>query len=213
MFCAGSVVAGDKVVSEIIKFQNDTLTIQAQNTPLIKILSEIQAKCLVKIIGLEKRNDETITYFSKEGSVERVLKDFLRYLGEKNYAFEYSNEKLLRISVLPWAKSGNVLPEAPPHEEESSADTLNVIKVVDIIEGSQAQSLGLMKGDIILEYNGLQIRSTDELIKATKMNTGIDQVEMLVLRENYPLRFVLNGGFIGVRISNVTIPKEALEIF
>ena len=141
------------------------------------------------------------------------MKDFLRYLGEKNYAFEYSNEKLLRISVLPWARAGNVLPEAPPQEEESSADTVNVIKVVNIIEGSQAQSLGIIKGDIILEYNGLQIRSTDELIKATKMNTGIDQVEMLVLRENYPLRFILNGGFIGVRISNVTIPKEALEIF
>jgi hypothetical protein len=70
-----------------------------------------------------------------------------------------------------------------------------------------------MQDDIILEYNGLSIDSTKVLISATKMKTSTDQVEMLVLRENYSLRFILNGGFIGIRISNVTISKEDLTIF
>jgi hypothetical protein len=108
LFCAASVVAGDKGVTEVVKLQNETLTIQASKTPLSMILNEIKTKCRVNIAGLESRKDENVTYFSKEGSVESVIKDFLRHLGEKNYAFEYSNEKLLRVAVLPWGKTENI---------------------------------------------------------------------------------------------------------
>ena len=206
-------MAEDGTVDEIVKFQNDTLTIQASKIPLTKILSAIQNKCLVKITGLEHRRDEKITFFSNKGSPERVLKDFLRHLGEKNYAFEYGNESLLQVVVLPGAKADNYPTATLANQKENLPETVNVVRVVSVIDGSQAQSAGLMKGDIILEYAGLKIGGADELIKATKTKTNTDQVEILVLRENYRLRFILNGGLIGVRITNASIPKESLTVF
>ena len=206
-------MAADGTIDEIVKFQNNMLAIQASKTPLATILSEIKKKCSVKIVGLGKRYDETITYVSKKGSLERVLKDFLRHLEEKNYAFEYSNEALLQIVVLPGGNTENYIITALSNEKENHQDTVNAVRVTDVIDGSQAQSAGLMKGDIILRYDGLPVASADELIKATKTKTNNDQAEILVLRENYTLHFILTGGFIGVRISNVSIPKEALTVF
>ena len=206
-------MAEDGTIDEIVRFQNDTLTIQASKTPLATILSEIKKKCSVKIVGLEKRYDETITYVSQQGSPEGVLKDFLRHLGEKNYAFEYGNEFLLKIVVLPGGNTNNNTITALSNEKENHPDTVNAVRVAVVIDGSQAQSVGLMQGDIILRYDGLPVTSTDELIKATKTKTSTDQVEILVLRENYTLHFILTGGFIGVRISNVSISKEALTVF
>ena len=205
-------MAEDGTIDEIVKFQNDTLTIRASKTPLTKILSAVQNKCLVKITGLEHRKDEKITFFSNKGSLERVLKDFLRHLGEKNYAFEYGNAALLQIVVLPGAKADNY-PTDTLADQKEPPHIVKAVRVVGVIDGSQAQSAGLMPGDIILEYSGLTIRSTNELIKATKTKTNTDQVEILVMRENYRLRFILNGGLIGVRISNTSIPKEALTVF
>ena len=206
-------MAEEGTIDEIVKFQNDTLTIQASQTPLIKILSAIQNKCLVKITGLEHRKDEKITFSSNKGSLERVLKDFLRHLGEKNYAFEYGNAALLQIVVLPGAKADNYPTATLAYQKENLPNTVKAVRVVGVIDGTQAQSVGLMKGDIILKYAGLKIGSTDELIKATKTKTNTNQVEILVLRENYRLRFILNGGLIGVRIKNASIAKESLTVF
>jgi C-terminal processing protease CtpA/Prc len=205
--------AEDDIVPEVVKFQNSTLAIQASTTPLATILSQVQNKCSVKIVGLEKRYDETITYVSKEGSPEGVLKDFLRYLKEKNYAFEYSNETLLQIVVLPGGDTDNNIKTALGNERENQQDTVNAVRVAVVIDGSQAQSVGLMQGDIILRYDGLPVASAEELVKATKTKTDNEQVDILVLRENYTLHFILTGGFIGVRISNVSISKEALTVF
>jgi C-terminal processing protease CtpA/Prc len=206
-------MAADGTIDEVVKFQNYMLTIQASKTPLATILSEIKKKCSIKIVGLEKRYDETITYVSKQGSPEGVLKDFLRHLGEKNYAFEYGNEFLLKIVVLPGGNTDNNTITALSNEKENHPDTVNAVRVAVVIDGSQAQSVGLMQGDIILRYDGLPVASADQLVKATKTKTDNDQVEILVLRENYTLHFILTGGFIGVRISNVSISKEALTVF
>jgi len=206
-------MAAEGTIDKIVKFQNDTLTIQASKTPLTKILSAINKKCLVKITGLEHRKDEKITFFSNKGSPERILKDFLRHLGEKNYAFEYGNAALLQIVVLPGAKADNYPTATLANQKENLPDTVKAVRVVGVIDGTQAQTVGLMKGDIVLEYGGLTIGSTDELIKPTKTKTNTDQVEILVLRENYQLRFILNGGLIGVRIKNASVAKEPLTVF
>lgn len=206
-------MAEDRTIDEIVRFQNSTLAIQASKTPLATILSEIKKKCSVKIVGLEKRYDEKITFFSNKGSPERVLKNFLRHLGEKNYAFEYGNEFLLKIVVLPGGNTNNNTITALSNEKENHPDTVNAVRVAVVIDGSQAQSVGLMQGDIILRYDGLPVASADQLVKATKTKTDNDQVEILVLRENYTLHFILTGGFIGVRILNVSISKEALTVF
>ena len=141
----------------------DLLHLVTTKKSVLKIVSEIQTQCLVDFRGLESRKDENITYFSKEGTVESVLKDFLRHLGEKNYAFEYSDEKLLRISVFPESKAITAVNDTLNSEKPTPQETVGVVKVVDIIEGSQAESLGIMIDDIILEYNGLQIDSSNHI--------------------------------------------------
>ena len=152
--------------------------------------------------------DEPVSYVSKPGTLESVLKDFLRHLGEKNYACEYQNETLLRVTVLPGVKADILLLEDPVNEKEEITAPVRVVKVKDIVDGSQAQTSGLMKGDIILEYNGVSIGSTKDLIAATKKTSETDQVELFVKRENYRLRFILQGGFLGVRIKTESIPND-----
>jgi len=213
LYGAGLTLAGDKTVSDIINFEQENLTINAEKIPLKNIVAEIRNKCSVKIEGLEYRKDEKITYFSKKGALENVLKSFLRHLGEKNYAFEFSSERLMLVAVMPEANVENLLPATRSNEREKHDDTVNVVKVAGIIGRSQAQSSGLIKGDIILEYDGIAISNVDQLIKATKERSNTDQVEIFVLRENYRLRFIINGGFIGVRIKNASIAKDALEVF
>ena len=205
--------AEENLGSKTVEFQNHALTIRASDTPLGKILFEIYTKCRVEIKGLESRKDEPISFVSKKGSLEMVLKDLMRYLGEKNYAFEYKNEQLLRISVVPAAKT---VPSvvAPSSDEKKENDApVGAVRVTDIIKASQAQALGLMKGDIILEYDGVKINNTKELVAATQKKSETDQIEMVVLRENYMLRFILQGGFLGVRIVNETVSKPHREAF
>lgn len=214
LLCGANITtAVDKTALGIIIFQQNKLVINAQNIPLMNILAEIQNQCAVKIEGLENRKDEPVTYFSKKESLENVLKSFLRHLGEKNYAFEFVNQKLKRIAVMPKAYSDNLVSDTRADEQENQADTVKVVKVVEVIERSQAQSTGLMKDDLILEYDGVKIHSANELIKLTKDKSNTDQVAISVLRENYRLQFIINGGFVGVRIRDVLIAKEDLAVF
>ena len=86
--CATLGVAEDRIVSSVIvEFQQGKLLLQTEGTPLWKILDWIRHKCLVEISGLELRVNEPITFSSKGGALEDVLKRLLRHLGEKSYAF------------------------------------------------------------------------------------------------------------------------------
>jgi len=204
-------VAEDRIVSSVIvEFQQGKLVLQAEGTPLWKILNGIRHKCLVEISGLELRVNEPITFSSKGGAPEDVLKRLLRHLGEKKYAFEFIDERLIRVSVVPGVRSGVSSLSVQMNEEVIKEKFVNVVRIQSVVDGSQAQTLDLWEGDLIIEYDGVKISSTQGLIKEVKKKSHKEQVEMIVVRDHELLRFVLNGGFIGVRIKTITIPKGEL---
>lgn len=205
-------VAEDKIVpSVIVELQQGKLVLRAQEAPLRKILDGILRECLVEILGLESRKNEPITFSSIEGTLEDVLKQLLRHLGEKNYAFEFVDERLKRASVFPEAKGAAYLPPFPPAEKVSQKKLVDVVRVQGIVDNSQAENLALREGDLIIEYDGVKISQTQELVKEVKKKSHKEEVGMIVVRDHEPIQFVLDGGFIGVRINTIKIPNEELD--
>ncbi len=191
---------------------NGKLSIQTKNTPLSKVVEEIGRKCRVAISGLEQRANEPLSFTAQEEIQETALKRFLRQLGEESYAFEYTRSGLNRIVVLPRSnakyspapmfppKTEPALPFPPPAPQPAEAPP--GVSVMDVIQGSQGESIGLQKGDVVLEYDGVKITDSQQLIQEVKNRETKDVVELTVLRNNTPMSFVLKGGFIGVNIAN-----------
>lgn len=206
-------VAEEKIVSSlIVNLQQGRLVLQAQGTPLWKILDAIRRECMVEILGLDDRKNEPVTFSSKGETLEDALKQLLRHLGEKNYAFEFVDERLRRASVFPEAEGIVDLPHVPPGEKVSQKKFVNVVIIQNIVDGSQAQALDLLEGDLIIEYDGVKITGGPlDLIKEVKKKSNKEQVGMIIVRNNEPRRFVLNGGAIGVRIKTIKIPREELD--
>ncbi|UCF91246.1 MAG: PDZ domain-containing protein [Desulfobacterales bacterium] len=210
---AGSTAAQSMDPPLISEGPQGKLRLQARGSPLEKILDAIRRNFRLEIDGLEHRAQESITYFCEAGSLEEALKRLLRHLHENNYAFEFREERLSRVAVLPEAKIG---PAAPAYQEETKEPVfppslVNVVQVIDVVEGTQAQDRGLLKGDLIVEYDGAKIGGILELVKATKEKSPSESVAVGVLRDQEPLQFVLNGGFMGVRIQSISIPKEEMD--
>jgi len=211
---ANLAIAEEKIVSSVmVDFKRGELILHSQRTPLGMILDEIRRKCMVEILGLENRANELLTFSSQGGTLPEELKRLLSSLGERNYAFEFVDEKLRRVSVLPKAKSDFTSFPVRLNQEVIGGDFVKVPKIQSLVDGSQAQTLDLLEGDLIVEYDGVQIRTADQLIKETKKKSQKEQVEMIIVREKIPIRFVLNAGFIGVRIKTITIPKEDLAYY
>ncbi len=195
--------------SNTVRCANGKLSIQAQNLPLGMMVEEIKDKCRVNIFGLDGRAKEPISFTAIEELPENALKRLLRQLDEDNYALEYSRAGLNRVSVVPKAMAKGSSPPAasppfpfmppPPPQPEVPPP---VVSVIDIIPGSQGESAGLQKGDVVLDYDGAKISDSQQLIQEVKSKESKPTVEVTVLRNNTPMTFVLKGGFIGVNIAN-----------
>ena len=194
-----------------VEFQQGKILLRASETPLRKILQDINNEFKVAISGLENRATETITFYSRGNTLQDILSALLRHLGEKNYAFEYHNETLKRVSVLPKTKTEMPAHSAQSSQEPNRTERVNAVEVLSIVDRSQAEELGLVKGDLILEYDGVKIDRASELVEKTKKRSPEEQIEIVVMRDGSPIRFFVNGGFIGIRIKTINILKEALH--
>jgi hypothetical protein len=203
---AGPIFAEEK--SSAVRCANGKLSIQAQNIPLGRIVEELKDKCRVNVFGLDGRSKEPISFTASEEMPENALKRLLRQLDEDNYALEYSRAGLNRVSVVPKSTAKNTSPPAsslpfpfaPPPQPEQQPPP--VVSVIDIIPGSQGESAGLQKGDVVIDYDGAKISDSQQLIQEVKSKESKPTVEVTVLRNNTPMTFVLKGGFIGVNIAN-----------
>ena len=171
----------------------------------------MRGEYLSEISGLDHRKSELITLNTSGKTIEEILKQLLRYLGENNYAFEFSDDALKKLSVLPHAKTEVSLPRTLSTPDEVQGQFTSVAKVYSIIEGSQAESIGLEVDDFIIKYDGTRIESAMALIREVRKKSDMDQVEMIVAREGIVLPFILKGGLIGVRISTSKIPLDEFE--
>ncbi|QTA87155.1 PDZ domain-containing protein [Desulfonema magnum] len=195
----------------IVELQEGKALLEAREMPLGEVLEEIRQKYRVKIQGLEHREDALITFSAEGEAPEDVLKRLFTYLGEANYAFEFSDVRLNRVSVLP--KSNAKVSSFPTktNEKKPRRKFANVVQIKKINKNSQAEELGLQKNDLVIEYDGVKITSAQQLSKEVKKRSEDQVVEMTILRDHEPVRFTLNGGLIGIHIVTAKIPEEASE--
>ncbi len=221
--CVTTGVAEDKKSSSLsVEFQQGTLVIQANGVPLGGILDGIRRECRVKIEGLEKRENESITFSSGSGTVYEALRRLFSLLDEGNYAFEFHDQELVRVLVLPETKGEVQLSmsarkaterDTEKGKEETKQEFVTVPKILQIDEGSQAEIVGLLKGDLIVEYDGVKIRASKQLVTEIEKKSHMEQVEMGVIRDQKSMRFTLKGDKIGVGIGDVKIPKEEFDAY
>lgn len=217
-------IAANKDSSFSVDYQKGTLIIQANQVPLGKILNGITRECGIKIRGLENREKEPVTFSSESGTLSQTLRRLLSLLDEGNYAFEFRDQALVRIVVFPKAegvmasrpapreteKKPEKKIEKPPEstEQETKQEFVKVPNILQVNDDSQAQAVGLLKGDLIVEYDGVQIKSSAQLLSEVKKKADREEVEIVVIRDKREMRFSLEGGEIGVGVGDEKIPKE-----
>ncbi|HUU41679.1 MAG TPA: PDZ domain-containing protein [Desulfatiglandales bacterium] len=205
--------AKEEIASNIIvQFEEGKLLLQTQEAALREILDGILHECMVKISGLEHREAEPITFSSKREPIEEAIKHLLRHLGETNYAFEFVHENLRRVSIFPRGKDTAYLPKLVPEEDARQKNFIDAVKVTGIVKDSQADSLALREGDLIIEYDGLKITNgPQELVAEVRKKASKESVDMVVIRDGAPLSISLKGALIGVRIDPIKISQEEYQ--
>jgi len=196
-----AVQEGKAASSLIVEYQKDELVLQAQETPLGDILDEINKVCLMEIFGLEDREDEQIT-FSFKGVIDEGLKRFLKHLGEGNYSFEFADEKLKRV-VLSGEKTVSSSIPARKDRMVIQNKAITSVEIQSIEEGSQAEIVGLIEGDLIIEYDGIEIIAVRQLKKEVQEKADKEKIEIKVKRGEEVIPFVIKGGIIGVHIRTI----------
>ena len=81
------------------------------------------------------------------------------------------------------------------------------ILVGDIDAGSQAERLGLKKGDVVLSYGGNEVHDRDEFIKQrSREPAGGKPQELIVLRDGKRVPFLVKPGLLGAGLANRLVP-------
>ena len=197
--------------SAITRGWNGNIVIEAHDSVLVEIIKELYDKYSIEVAGLESRESDKITFSFKADTLEGLLRGLLRYLGVQNFAIEFADATLTRIVVVPDSMSDITPSENVQTDQGNQIESLSVAQVQSIVEFSQAESLDLIAGDIIIEYDGVRITSAQQLVQEVKNKTENSQVEMIVIREKRPMRLILAGGIIGVRIITKNISKEEIN--
>jgi len=199
--------------NEVIGFTQGYFYIKAEAISLTAVVGIIEKKYSIKISGLESLDNQIINYRFKALSLEELLKGLLRYLKIKNYAFEFSDQKLTSVVIFPEAKNRSSRQIQSLREDKNRSQIVVVAVVKEVVESSQAESLGLMAGDLIIEYDGIRINSANQLVKEVEKKSAENQIEMITVREKKPMRLILHGGTIGVRITNTKISQTEYDSY
>lgn len=195
-----------------VEIQNGRLLIEAHDILLGDLLDKLCSVGHFEIRGLSQRENELVDFISGNDSIEEELKRLLRHLNIQNYAFEYCNDQLRRISVYPQSEvKSSALPLPPGNEQQTRTRQSNVVRVEGIIDGSQAARLNLKEGDLVIFYDHIRISSAPQLIRLVKNKQEWEQAELIIVRDGSPIRLSANGGQIGIQIKTVRIPSETLK--
>lgn len=197
--------------SQITRMWNGSLTIDARGSLLNEITKELYENYSIEISGLESRERDKITFSYEADTLEALLRGLLRYLGVKNFAIEFIDTALKRIVVVPDAIHDTNASDTPKAYQRNSSELSSAVQIQDVLESSQAESLDLMTGDLIVEYDGVPITNARQLVEEVENKAENRQVEMIVIREKNPIRLILAGGIIGVRVVTKKITREEIN--
>jgi type II secretory pathway component GspD/PulD (secretin) len=198
--------------NEIIRDPNGHVAIDAQDSNLIEIFQELSDKYAVDISGLENRENEKFTFSFKADTLETLLRRMLRHIGVKNFAIQFADARLTRVVVLPESVSDLTISENLQTDRWNPPESISVAQIMSVVDFSQAQSLDLTAGDIIIEYDGVRISSAQQLVEEVEKKAENSQVDMIVIREKNSMRLILAGGTIGVRIRTKNISYEEIDV-
>ena len=192
------------------------ITLSVEQKSLADVLAVIKRQSDVAVTGLEDRFQETVTFSAEKEPVETTIKRLLRSLDETNYAFFYNLTQLRQVSVVPKSKRAapasvempvaEIVPDAPVAQDASE----KAVRVINVNKGTQAEVLGLQRGDLVVEYDGIAIQNTQQLVSIVKQKSESDTVDMVVVRDGETLRITLNGGLIGINIKTVAVTESEL---
>jgi len=220
---AAGPAAGDDFTGLSVDFRQNLVAIRAGEVPLDKLLDEIARECGIKIRGLDEREKEAITFSSDGGTPSQTLRRLLSHLGEGNYVFEFHDQALVSVRVFPEAggdtasrpvpKRTEKAVKKPPQTDErkTTREFVKIPRILNVNDDSQAQAVGLSKGDLIVEYDGVRIGSSAQLVSEVKKKADSEEVEIVVIRDRTEMRFSLEGGEIGVGVGDEEIPKEEFD--
>ena len=187
------------------------LFIRAHNLAFKEVATALHQDFALEIKGTENLESEEITLNYEAASLEELVRGLLRYLKIKNYAFEFADDKLRTVNIIHGtAAAGSSLVDATA-DSFMQRETVTVAVVKGVVESSQAENLDLRPGDVIVEYGGIRIYNAAQLVKEVKNNSNKDQIEMIMVRDGASRRLVLQGGFIGVRITTDKVSKQAYQ--
>jgi predicted metalloprotease with PDZ domain len=192
----------------IVGNENGILFIRARNVSLKSVVASLQKDFAVDINGLESLENDKITFVFEASSLEELVKGLLQYFNIKNYAFEFADDKLRIVTVVPGSKRSTTGPVYSDSDSAKREETVTVAVIKSIVESSQAETLDLMQGDFIVEYDGIRINSAAQLVKEVKKKSAKSQIEMIVVRDQTSRRLILQGGVIGVRITTEKVSKQ-----
>ena len=146
--------------------------------------------------------------------------------GEK-YIGEFKDGQLSGQGTLAWADGvvyeGNFVDGTPrpPYNllfsdgARHSGTVARVVKIVGTVENSQARSIGLQKGDTIVEYNKDAVLNAAMLLHLISQTRPPENVNIVVRRQGKDLTFPLKGGRIGAAIQDhyaYALEKEDLKV-
>jgi hypothetical protein len=196
------------------------VTLSVEQKPLADLLAAIQRQCDVEVTGLKGRFQEPVTFSAEDEPVETAIKRLLRNLDETNYAFFYNLTHLRQVSVLPKSKGAapapvempvaEILPETGPEAPVTQEVSEKAVRVIKVNTGTQAEALDLRKDDLVVEYDGVRIQNSQQLVSIVKQKSEADTVEMVVVRDGQPLQMTLNGGLIVINVKTVAVSGSEL---
>lgn len=196
-------------VESIVGTASGKFFIRADDSSLRAVADALHSSFDMEIRGLESQERKKINLVFEAESLEELVKGLLRHVNIKNYAFEFADEQLKLVIIFPAAKN-RVSPSTANSDASSQREeTVTVVVVKSVVESSQAESLGLLPGDLIVEYDGIRLNNAAQLVKEVKRKSTKGSIDMLAVHNDLPVRFVVQGGFLGVRITTERMSRSA----
>ena len=84
------------------------------------------------------------------------------------------------------------------------------LAVDEVMMGSEAEKIGLKKGDLIVDYDGVEIKGDlSYFLSLISKTEGKDKVILNVLRDSKPTAFTVKGGKLGITLD---APKDKATV-
>ncbi len=160
-----------------------------------------------------------LTHWEKERVVDLICA--LKFDGLiKNYKIQPWGEKNLdplitKDSIMDLPNAIESYVRMYPRENETGFrtkdDRVEIVVVDKIFKDTQAEAIGLKKGDIIYKYDGNSVTSPKVFLNAVKSKSKKKRIEFVVIRKSKVMQFFIEGGPIGIKITKGSMLKEDLK--